>query len=184
MEKLLLVVFGPLAFAATLLVIVMGIRRGFARLRTRPRAAELEVRREAYRSRLLNPQGDAVEQELGKKLPARLIRLYADRDLIQSGGFEIEPPRGNHRKREQWPLYCFEPLDIEALNDLPYEDELGAGFCFATTGSKSWYWMAASDTRAEDGAVIFLDYDGGKRHGEQVAESLAEFLAWPRSAMK
>ena len=141
MEKLLLVVFGPLAFAAALLVIVMGIRRGFAALRARPSAADIEARREAYRNRLLNPQGNAVERELGKLLPARLLRLYADRGLIQSGGFEIEKPGESPRKPERWPLYCFEPLDIEALNELPYEEELGAGFCFATTGGTFWIML-------------------------------------------
>jgi hypothetical protein len=67
------------------------------------------------------------------------------------------------------------------LNELPYEDELGPGFCFATTGRGSWYWIAASDERAKDSPVIFLDYNGGGgSHGETVAASLEEFLTWPR----
>jgi hypothetical protein len=184
MEKLLLVVFGPLVFAAALLVVVLGVRRAVVRIKSRLTPEQVEARREAYRSRLLNPQAEAVERELGKLLPDRLLRLYADRAAIQSGGFNVEKPGENRRRLRQWPVYCFEPLDMEALNDLPYEEELGAGFCFATTGSSAWYWVAASEQREEDAAVIFLDYDGGGRHGEKVAESLEEFLAWPRSAMK
>jgi len=36
MDKLLLYLFGPLAFAATLLVIATGIRRAIIRFRSRP----------------------------------------------------------------------------------------------------------------------------------------------------
>ena len=77
-----------------------------------------------------------------------------------------------------------EPLDLESLNELPYEDELGPGFCFATTGRGSWYWIAASDQRAKDSPVIFLDYDGGASHGETVAASLEEFLNLHRLPLK
>jgi hypothetical protein len=182
MEKLLLVVFGPLAIAAALFVIVVGVRQLVGRLRSRLTPEQMQAKREVYRNRLLNPQAAAVEQELGKLLPKRLLRMYADRSGIQSGGFDVESP--NPLKPECWPLYCFEPLDVEALNDAPYEEELGPGFCFATTGRSSWYWVAASDVRAEDSPVIFLDYDGGGRHGQKVAESLDGFLAWPRTEMK
>ena len=182
MEKLLLVVFGPLAIAAALFVLVVGVRQLVTRVRSRLTPEQLEAKRELYRNRLLNPQAEAVERELGKKLPKRLMQLYADRSGIQSGGFEVQSPEG--RKANRWPVYCFEPLDVEALNDAPYEEELGAGFCFATTGGKSWYWVAASEAREQDSPVIFLDYDGGGRHGDKVAESLDEFLAWPRIAMK
>jgi len=181
MEKLLLVVFGPLAIAAALFVIVVGVRQLVTRLRSRLTPEQMRAKREVYRNRLLNPQAAAVERELGKMLPERLLRLYADRSGIQSGGFEVESP--NPRKGKRWPLYCFEPLDVEALNDAPYEEELGPGFCFATTGRASWYWIAASDVRVEDSPVLFLDYDSGGRHGEKVAESLDEFLGWPRTGM-
>jgi len=65
---------------------------------------------------------------------------------------------------------------------LPYEEELGPGFCFATTGRGSWYWIAASDERATDSPVIYLDYDGGGSHGKIVADSLEVFLHWPALA--
>jgi hypothetical protein len=184
MEKLLLVVFGPLVFAAALLVIVMGVRRAVRRFTSRPTTEQMDAKREAYRARLLHPQAATVERELGKLLPARLLQLYADESAIQSGGFLVEKPGQNARKPERWPVYCFEPLDMEALDDSPYEDELGPGFCFATTGRSGWYWIAASREREKDAPVIFLDYDGSGRHGDQVAETLDEFLAWPRTAMK
>jgi hypothetical protein len=182
-DRLLLLVFGPLVVAAALLVIATGIRRTLARFRSRPTPDQIKATYEAYLRRLLNPQPDAVERELGKLLPERLLKLYEDRSAIQSAGFQLEKPVKKRWRPERWPVYCFEPLDIESLNELPYEEELGPGFCFATTGRGSWYWIAASDQRAKDSPVIFLDYDGGGSHGKTVADSLDEFLNWPRMPM-
>jgi len=183
-DKLILFVFGPLVFAAALLVIATGIRRAITRLRSRPTPDQIKATYDAYLRRLLNPQPDAVERELGKCFPERLLRLYEDKSAIQAVGFQLDKPGKNRWLPKRWQVYCFEPLDLESLNNLPYEEELGAGFCFATTGRGSWYWIAASDQRAKDSQVIFLDYDGGGSHGETVAGSLEEFLNLPRAPLK
>jgi len=182
-DKLPLLVFGPLVAAAALLVIATGIRSVFVRLRSRPNPDQMKAAYDAYLRRLLNPQPEAVERELGKLLPERLLQMYVDKSAIQSAGFQLEKPGRKRWRPEHWQVYCFEPLDTEALNELPYEEELGPGFCFATTGRGSWYWIAASDQRAKDSPVIFLDYDGGGSHGKTVADSLEEFLNWPRLPM-
>jgi hypothetical protein len=179
-DKLLLLVFGPLVVAAALLVIATGIRRVFVIFRSRPTAEQRKAAREAYLRRLLNPQPDAVERELGKLLPERLLQLYKDKSAIQSAGFQLEKPGKRGRWSKPWQVYCFEPLDVESLNELPYEEDLGPGFCFATTGRGSWYWIAASDERAKDSPILFLDYEGGGSHGAVVAHSLDEFLKMPR----
>ncbi len=185
MDKLLLYVFGPLVFAAALLVIVTGIRGAIARFRSpRPTPDQIKATYEAYLRRLLNPQPDAIERELGKLLPERLLQLYEDKSAIQAVGFQVEKPGTKRWWEKPWQVYCFEPLDLESLNNLPYEEDLGPGFCFATTGRSSWYWIAASDHRAKDSPVIFLDYDGGDSHGETVANSLDEFLNLPRAPLK
>lgn len=184
MDKLLLFVFGPLAFAAALLVIATGIRRAILRFRSRPTPDQLKAAYDSYLRRLLDPQPDCVEKELGKLLPERLLRLYEDKSAIQAAGFQLEKPGGARWWAKRWHVYCFEPLDLESLNESPYEEELGPGFCFATTGRGSWYWIAASDQRAKDSPVIFLDYDGGSSHGETVAKSLDEFLNLPRLPLK
>ncbi len=183
MDKLLLYVFGPLVFAAALLVIVTGIRRAIVRFRSRPTPDQIKDTYDAYLRRLLNPQPDAVERELGKFLPERLLQLYEDKTAIQAVGFQIEKLGKKRWLPKHWQVYCFEPLDLESLNNLPYEEDLGPGFCFATTGRGSWYWIAASDQRAKDSPVIFLDYDGGGSHAETVASSLDEFLNLPRLPM-
>jgi hypothetical protein len=179
-DKLPLLVFGPVVVAAVLLVLATGIRRTVVSFRSRPTPDQIKARHEAYLRRLLNPQADAVERELGKLLPERLLDLYQDKSAIQSAGFQLEKPGKRRWWPERWPVYCFEPLDTEALNELPYEEELGPGFCFATTGRGSWYWIAASDPRAKDSPVTFLDYDSSGSHGATVADSLEEFLNWPR----
>jgi hypothetical protein len=183
-DKLLLFVFGPLVFAAALLVIATGIRRAITRFRSRPTPGQLEATYEAYLQRLANPQPEAVERELGKLLPERLLQLYEDKSAIQAAGFQLEKQGTTRWRPKHWQVYCFEPLDLESLNNLPYEDELGPGFCFATTGRGSWYWIAASDQRAKDSPVVYLDYDGGGSHGETVAVSLDEFLNLPRAPLK
>ena len=183
MDKLLLFVFGPLAFAAALLVIATGIRRAITRYRSRPTPEQLKATYDAYLRRLLNPQPDAVERELNKFLPERLLRLYEDKSAVQAVGFQLEKPGKSLWRSKYWQVYCFEPLDLESLNNLPYEEDLGPGFCFASTGRGSWYWIAASDQRAKDSPVIFLDYDSGHSHGETVASSLDEFLNLPRLPM-
>lgn len=180
MDELFLYVFGPLAFAAVLLVIATGVRQTIARFRSRPSPLELEAVYRSYLKRLLHPQPEAVERELGKFLPERLLRLYEDKSAIQNAGFQIERSGKTGWFSKPWQVYCFEPLDVESLNELPYEEELGPGFCFATTGRCSWYWIAASDERRPDSPVIYLDYDGSSRHGVVVAESLDEFLRLPR----
>ena len=180
MDKLPILVFGPLAVAAVLLVIVVGIRQALRRFRSQPTAEQLKEVYEAYLQRLLNPQPDTIENELGKLLPARLLKLYEDKTAIQSTGFQIDSPGAKGLWPKRWPIYCFEPLDLESLNDSPYDEELGPGFCFATTGRGSWYWIAASDQREKDSPVVFLDGDGGASHGKTVAPTLDEFLTWPR----
>lgn len=179
-ERLLLITFGPLVIAAVLLVIITGIRNVIVTMRSRPSSEQLKAARKAYLDRLLSPQAAAVERQLGKLLPQRLLELYEDTSTIQSGGFKLEKPGKKRWRPERWPVYCFEPLDTEALTEWQYEHELGPGFCFATTGQGCWYWIAASDQRAIDSPVIFLDYDSGRSHGERIADSLDEFLSWQR----
>ena len=179
-DRLPLLLFGPLAIAAVLLVIATGIREAITRFRSRPSPDQIRATYEAYLRRLLDPRPEAVEKELRKLLPERLLRLYEDKSAIRSVGFQLEKPGSKRWWPKRWPVYCFEPLDLEALKELPYEEELGPGFCFATTGRGSWYWIAASDQRAKDSPVIFLDYNSGGSHGKTVADSLDEFLNWPR----
>jgi len=55
-DKLFVFVFGPLAFAAVLLVIATGIRRAITRFRSRPKPDQLKAAYDSYLRRLLHPQ--------------------------------------------------------------------------------------------------------------------------------
>src|ERR1700682_2426055 len=123
-DKLLLLVFGPLVVAAALLVIATGIRRVLARFHSRPNPDEIKATYEAYLRRLLNPQPDAVEHELGNLLPERLLQLYQDKSAIQAAGFQAEKPGRKRWWPKRWQVYCFEPLYLESLHGLPSGEEL------------------------------------------------------------
>src|SRR4029077_12072551 len=122
-DKLFLFVFGPLAFAAALLVIATGIRRAVTGFRSRPTPDQVKATYDSYLRRLLAPQPQAVEQELGKLLPERLLQLYEDKSAIQAAGFQFEKPGSKPWWPKRWQVYCFEPLDLESLNESPYEEE-------------------------------------------------------------
>ncbi len=109
-DRLPLLVFGPLAIAVVLLVIAMGIRQAVTRFRSRQTPEQIKVTYEAYLRRLLNPQPEAVEKELGMFLPERLLQLYEDKSAIQSVGFQLEKPGKQRWRPKRWPVYCFEPL--------------------------------------------------------------------------
>src|SRR5260370_33325728 len=113
-DKLLLFVSGPLAFAAALLVIGTGIRRAITRFRSRPTPDQLKAAYDSYLRRLLNPQPDAVERELRKFLPERLLQLYQDKSAVQAAGFQLEKPGGERLGTSDLPVYCFERLALES----------------------------------------------------------------------
>src|SRR5260370_26921085 len=78
-DRLLIFVFGPLVFAAALLVIATSIRRAITRFRSPPTPDQMKATYDAYLRRLLNPQPEAVERELGTLLPARLLQFYQNK---------------------------------------------------------------------------------------------------------
>src|SRR5437660_12851358 len=120
-DRLPLLVFGPLAIAAVLLVIATGIRQAITRFRSRPTPEQIKATYEAYLRRLLHPQPEAVEKELGKLLPESLLQLYVDKSAIQSVGLQLEKPVKRRWWPKRWRVYCSEPLAIEALNEFPYQ---------------------------------------------------------------
>src|SRR5260370_3419614 len=130
-DKLLVLVFGPRVVADALLVIATGIRRSLARFRSRPTPDQLQARYEAYLSRLLNPQPDAVERELGRLLPERLLQLYEEKSAIQSTGFQLQKPGKKRCRPERWPVYCFQPSDAQPPHALPHQNATSPVLCRA-----------------------------------------------------
>ena len=122
-----------------------------------------------------------VEQGVGGLLPQRLIALYADHPTVLTEEIEIRrPDSSDGEKRSEW-IEAFLPLDLESQKytvDLAKHGS-GKGFCFATDGAGNFYWVPVSDTRQLDAPVFFACHD--PFGNEQVAETLEEFLAWPRT---
>jgi hypothetical protein len=179
-ETLLVEIFGPLSIAFVLFVIAMAIRRTLNRDRIPRSKEELIAAREAFRVRLQHPNAAQVEQGMSAYLPQRLLALYDENHTVLAEQIEIRRPNASPEDAAEW-IEAFLPLDLESQKytcDLPSRG-LGKGFCFATEGTGNFYWVPLSDTRQADAPVFFVSCD--PRANEKVAESLDEFLSWPRT---
>jgi hypothetical protein len=186
MQTLLAEAFGPLVVAFFLFVAIYGARRLLHQMRNRLTPEELEAARDSFRSRLVHPKPAEVEKGIGALLPQRLLALYDDHQTILIEQLELRRPdadpnsAADPKDAAEW-IEAFLPLDLESQKyafDLPGQG-WGKGFCFATDGSGNFYWITASDTRQPDAPVFFACHD--PLGNEQVAASLDEFLAWPRT---
>ncbi len=142
---------------------------------------QILARAHAYHKRLVNPQQALVEAEMGAFLPQRLIAMYADRELVLSENHNVCPPGKDPKKSSEW-IDSFLPLDSEGQK---YACDLellanAKGFFFARDGCGNFYWVPVSDTRQPDAPVFFACHDPWGN--EKVAESLDQFLSWPRRA--
>ena len=132
------------------------------------------AKRDAAMRELMQPDWPAVEAEAGQAVPPTLHALYADAPLVTRLDFLVQnpallPPAG------EWSIDCFQAARPDALIPHGPDDDLGVSFCFAISYRGDPYGVLL--TPAADGAVFRYGFDGSHR---QVAESLAEFLSWPR----
>lgn len=147
--------------------------------RHRKTPQEIEAQALAYRDRLLHPDQSSVEGQIGGLLPERLITLYKDQQSILSANLEIRPPQLGASEFGEW-IERFLPLDGDSQRhtcDLA-EAGWGKGFCFAADGLGNFYWVPVSATRQSDAPVFFACHDPWGN--EKIAQSLDEFLSWPR----
>lgn len=181
MQTLALEVFGPLLAAVLLLFAVLGARGLFRQWRDRETPEERQAARDAFRNRLIHPNPSQVEKGMGGFLPERLITFYQDHPMVLTEELAITRPSGDHDSSSEW-IEAFLPLDLESQKftvDLA-EQGWGKGFCFATDGAGNFYWVPLSEERQRDSPVFFACHD--PQGNEQVAASLEEFLAWPRTS--
>jgi hypothetical protein len=179
-QTLFVEIFGPLAVAFVLFILVAGVRSAYRQFRPRETPEQLQAARDAFRNRLVHPNPTEVEQGIGALLPQRLLGLYEDHDLLLSEQIEIRRPSANPKDSSEW-IEAFLPLDLESRKfsvDLS-EQGWGKGFCFATDGAGNFYWTSVSDTRQADAPIFFACHE--PLGNEKVADSLAEFLSWPRT---
>ena len=134
--------------------------------------AEAEI---AWKARLLAPDWPAVEQQLGRAAPEVLRQLYADHALLQSTPFVVSGPTTDGGA--EWDIHSFQPADGQG----DHFEIRPRAFCFATTVFGDPYYLElAADS--DDGPVSRRYHDGGDI--ERIADSLTEFLSWPRRALE
>ena len=147
--------------------------------RHRKAPEQMQTEALAYQERLLHPDQNGVETEIGGFLPERLITLYKDQASILCRNLEIRSPRLAPKEFGER-IERFLPLDFEGQQhtcDLA-EAGWGKGFCFAADGAGNFYWVPVNATRQSDAPVFFACHDPWGN--EKIAESLDEFLSWPR----
>jgi hypothetical protein len=166
--------------AILVIIVVPAILIILVRDRLRAKASQLsdaerEQRRAAWHERMMHPEIDKVEEFCRGKLPQRVIDMYLNRhDLLFNHGFEISAPG------DSWWIEDFVPLTVQDQNLTTDLAEFGKGTCFAGDGMGNFYWVPVDDERKEDGPVYFACHDPWG--DEKVAESLNEFLSWPRAS--
>ena len=119
-------------------------------------------------------------RERGFEVNVTFKTVDEEHQTLLNEQIEIRRPGASAEDPAEW-IEAFLPLDLESQKytcDLPSRG-LGKGFCFATEGTGNFYWVPLSDTRQPDAPVFFVSCD--PRANEKVAESLDEFLSWPRT---
>lgn len=169
-----------LALFALLVVLPFFLLKTRDRIRTlirRQAPEERDAHREARRQRMLHPNVEEVEALCGGLLPQKLIELYLDSHLLLDGDFRVCAP-GKDPQKDFWWIGDFVPLhkqDQMLTTDLT---EFGKGCCFAGDGMGNFYWVPVDEERRSDAPVFFVCHDPWGN--EKVADSLGEFLTWPR----
>lgn len=153
------------------------LRYRITRWRQRETLQQRDARVKAYTDRLLSPKSQQVEQRLGLLLPRRLLALYEDTDAVLMRDFEVVPAIKYSTEDSFW-IGDFWPLDVDSLKNGWDMKEFGKGFCFASDGFGNCYWVPVNKERQHDTPVYFLSHDPWENL--KAAESLEEFLSWPR----
>jgi hypothetical protein len=162
-------------------MLILWTRDKLRRYRRREIGSQRDARREAWRQRMLHPNVREVEALCDGLLPQKLLDMYADSGLLLSARSEVQVPAADSSKRSWW-IEDFVPLhkqDQELTTDLT---EFGKGCCFAGDGMGNFYWVPVDAERRNDVPVFFACHDPWGN--EKVAETLEEFLSWPRIAKK
>lgn len=128
-----------------------------------------------FRERLLHPQWSAIEAALGRPVPGVLRELYGEPHALLRGRFYLARPDGGGRA---W-VDLFLPLDEQALH--PYGQPLPpGGVAFADDEHGHPYYFVPDGSPYGDGPVFLLCDRGEGDAALHVADSLADFLSWPR----
>jgi SMI1 / KNR4 family (SUKH-1) len=128
-----------------------------------------------FHERLLQPRWATIEGALGRPVPGILRELYGAPETLLQGHFYLDQPEG---KLRAW-VDLFFPLDEAALQ--PYGRALPTGaVAFADDEHGDPYFFIPDRSDFGDGPVYLLARDQDKDTIQPIADSLADFLRWPR----
>ena len=172
-----LVFSGALMAIGAALVVVAGIaaRRRIVARRLRLAAEEVAAQ-EGRRHKLLNPDWEGYERKSGRRSPAVLRRLYADADLVTAEDLVVTVP-DRAESPLAWEIAAFEPVHADRRAQ-GSEDVPPSAFHFAANWYGDPYFVLLGERPDGDGRVYVRFREA--EEPELVAQSLAEFLSWPR----
>lgn len=178
MWEFLATIGGILLVTVVPAVLILVLRDKVRGVTSRKSDAESQQHRVVWRERMMRPEIEKVEELCGGKLPQRLISMYSHhRDSLLSHNFEVCAP-GKDPKENSWWIGDFQPLTVQDQNLTCDLTEFGKGCCFAGDGMGNFYWVPVDNEPRKDTPVYFACHDPWGN--ETVAESLEEFLSWPR----
>ena len=82
----------------------------------KPPKKERAAAAKRFEERLLNPDFTALEAHFGCPLPPALKELYANKDEIMRGDFEVIITQGG--KKKTWTVAFYQPADKEAVTEM------------------------------------------------------------------
>jgi hypothetical protein len=138
----------------------------------RPSKKEAAAFSQRFLHRLQHPDFAAVEQELGKPLPAILKAFYSRPEELLRANFALAAS-AQVPVENRWFVADYQPLDAEAIRDR--WPGLERYVAFADDGAGNGYLI---EPGSDDPPVLFHDHETGEII--RVCERLSEFLQWPR----
>ncbi len=143
---------------------------------TRPSKKKIEEYSRQFTERLQHPDFPAVEKHFGRPLPTCVQALYADRQELLRGDFEVAAVR-DAAPEHRWYVAFYQPADGQSAKDT--WPGLEKYFAFADDGCGNGYLV---DPKEEDPAVLFHDHETGELSG--VCDRFTEFMRWPRMEVR
>ncbi len=158
-----------------IIAIFIGVPVALLRVRDwfrRPSKKTIEEDSRRFTERLQHPDFAAVEKHFGHSLPACLQALYADRQELLRGPFEVAAvpdAKPDHR----WHVAFYQPADGQSVREMwPGSENY---FAFADDGCGNGYLV---DPKDDDPPVLFHDHETGEL--SRVCDRFTEFMRWPR----
>jgi hypothetical protein len=130
---------------------------------------------------MLHPRPEEIESQRGALISRKLLDMYADTAVVLSQNIDF-CPTGKDPTKDSRHIAKFLPLHAEDQKHTWDLSEFGKACCFADDGMGNLYWMEMTSERLSDGPVFLIWHDGWDN--EKVANTLEEFLSWPRTNRK